>query len=287
MMDRDETLTISQHAGEFGAWRIARLAPRSSLAPFVGSLFAYEDHATSFKRRRELPDGQATLIFNLGADLGVELRPDAKSVFSAGRSFYSGASERFVITETNGAQTGAQAMLTLLGARRLAGTPLAEFGDALVDPADALGIAATELSERLAGANSQAARLAILRAVIEAKLLVSRPLAAFLEHAFLRLNAGAVGVGTLAKEIGVSRKHLTTTFAREFGLTPKTFARLRRFDRARRLREREPATSAAEVALRCGFADQSHMVREFREFAGLPPEALRRQQLPDSGGVML
>ena len=286
-IDRDMALTISQHAGEFGAWRVARLAPPSSLAPFVGSLFAYEDHATSFQRRRELPDGQATLIFNLGADLGVELRPGAKSVFRAGQSFYSGAGEHFVVTETNGAQTGAQVMLTLLGARQLAGVPLAEFGDAFVDPADALGIAASELSEQLAGANSPEARLAMLRRAIEARLLRSRPLAAFLEHAFTRLNSGAVGIGTLAREIGISRKHLTTTFAREFGITPKMFARVRRFDRARRLRQREPGASAVDIALRCGFADQAHMVRDFREFAGLPPDALRRRELPDSGGFLV
>jgi len=278
--------TIVEHASDIGAWRISRLAPSPALAPFVGALFAYEDRATSFQRRRELPDGQATLIFNLGEPLRVELRPGETSAFRAGRSFYNGASEHFVVTETDGAQAGAQVMLTLLGARRLAGVPLAEFGDALVDPRDALGLPTPETSERLFGANSQASQLAFLAPEIAARLARSQPLPRFLEYAFARLNNARVGVADLAREIGCSRKHLTTCFSREFGLAPKLFARIRRFDGARRLRAREPAAAAADVALRCGYADQAHMVRDFREFAGLPPESLRRHELPDSGGFL-
>jgi AraC-like DNA-binding protein len=57
---------------------------------------------------------------------------------------------------------------------------------------------------------------------------------------------------------------------RTIGLTPKVAARVIRFDRARRLLV---GRTGAEVAARCGYADQSHLVRGFIAFAGLSPGA--------------
>ena len=56
----------------------------------------------------------------------------------------------------------------------------------------------------------------------------------------------------------------------EFGLTPgaEVAARVLRFDRAGRLLERG---DAAQVEAYRGYADQSHLVREFHAFTGLSP----------------
>jgi AraC-like DNA-binding protein len=53
------------------------------------------------------------------------------------------------------------------------------------------------------------------------------------------------------------------------GLRPKEAARVARFDRARR--QLTPATRLADLAAAHGFADQSHLVREFHAFAGCTP----------------
>ena len=63
----------------------------------------------------------------------------------------------------------------------------------------------------------------------------------------------------------------------ETGLTPKSAARVTRFDRARRLLQRQagagqPAT-LADIAVTCGYYDQAHLAREFRELASCPPSA--------------
>jgi hypothetical protein len=69
-------------------------------------------------------------------------------------------------------------------------------------------------------------------------------------------------------------------------LTPKTFARVRRFTRALRRREREPSLGGAGLAAACGYVDQAHMTRDFQEFAGSSPAALWRRGLPDGGGFV-
>jgi AraC-like DNA-binding protein len=100
----------------------------------------------------------------------------------------------------------------------------------------------------------------------------------------LRASAGSVRISALATELGCSRKHLTVRFRHEFGMPPKLFARILRFERAMRLLRRDSPPGWAELAATCGYADQAHLAREVREFAGSPPAAFLRRQLPDEGG---
>lgn len=87
-------------------------------------------------------------------------------------------------------------------------------------------------------------------------------------HAMVRSH-GQVRIEHIADEIGWSRKRLWHRFGTQIGLPPKRAAQLIRFDdAAHRL-----ATGAApaEVAGACGYADQSHLHRDARLFAGLTP----------------
>src|SRR5271165_5302388 len=69
-------LRVSEHSSETGCSRIASVAPRGPLAAYVNAFNAYEERGGPF-RRRELPDGFAVLIFNLGSELRVEQSGDA------------------------------------------------------------------------------------------------------------------------------------------------------------------------------------------------------------------
>lgn len=105
-------------------------------------------------------------------------------------------------------------------------------------------------------------------------------------RALLGMPAGALAgvdvhgtevLGDLAERVGWSERHLTGRFRAEYGLTPKTALRLARFDRARRRigaaarSGPHASTSLAQIAAVGGYADQSHLAREFRDFAGVAP----------------
>lgn len=87
-------------------------------------------------------------------------------------------------------------------------------------------------------------------------------------------------VRELARRIGWSEHRLQRTFAVEVGIAPKALARITRIQRAIRLAEREPRQTWAGIAARCGYVDQSHLVRDFGELAGCTPTSLRAEPQP-------
>jgi len=88
-------------------------------------------------------------------------------------------------------------------------------------------------------------------------------------------TADDLSVTRLAEVAGIHPVYLTATFRRFFGVSISAYARQRRAERARHLL----ATSRlplAEVALACGYADQSHFSRAFKSAFGITPAAYRR-----------
>lgn len=84
-------------------------------------------------------------------------------------------------------------------------------------------------------------------------------------------TAGSVPIGRIADEVGWSHKHLITWFRQQVGLTPKTAARLIRFDQVSRRLDGQRTVDWGEVAADAGYADQAHLVRDFRQFTGTTP----------------
>jgi AraC family transcriptional regulator len=86
-----------------------------------------------------------------------------------------------------------------------------------------------------------------------------------------------VALGQVAAECGLSMSHFCKAFKVSTGLTPHGWLQQCRLERARGLL-RQPGRSLAEIALLCGFADQSHFSRTFHRHVGLAPGLWRRQQ---------
>jgi AraC family transcriptional regulator len=87
---------------------------------------------------------------------------------------------------------------------------------------------------------------------------------------------GEISPTKLAQECGLSVSHFARAFRKSTGLAPHQWLLRRRVERARHALQ-ETDASLTDVALACGFADQSHFTRVFSKFAGIPPGSWRRQ----------
>ena len=80
----------------------------------------------------------------------------------------------------------------------------------------------------------------------------------------------------LAKACGLSVSQLQRELRRLFGMSPTDYILRTRLLVARQMLERS-ATTVGEVAVACGFYDQSHFTKAFKAHTGLPPQAYRRR----------
>jgi AraC-like DNA-binding protein len=123
------------------------------------------------------------------------------------------------------------------------------------------------LAEQVAEARTTAARIEIIdmwlvRHAVEPDTRV--------EHAVALLAAGR-SVDDVACEVNLSRQHLRRRFLRHLGVGPKTFARVARFQRLLEHVRRDADLSWAAAAADIGYFDQSHLIADFRDFAGTTP----------------
>lgn len=192
--------------------------------------------------QRVLPDGCADIVFAEGAALAVGTM-----------------TAPLVLRETR-----APAMLGVRfrPGRALLGLPLSEITDLRVPLAEL-----RELGERVGEARTLEQQVeliehALLRRADSVDLRIDR--------AVQLLSRGA-SVERVARELGVTRQHLRRKFLERVGVGPKTFARVARFQRVLAETRRGQSPGWAGIAVDLGYADQSHLIAEFREFSGSTP----------------
>ena len=159
------------------------------------------------------------------------------------------------------------------GARAFTRLPPCELADRIAPLDEVWGRAAFRMEEQLHASASDDDRVRVFEAGLLAQLLApSRARLHRIAEEILR-DGGTRPIADLAFAAGVSRQHLTRVFREEIGVTPKLYARLARFRTALAWPGKDWAQTAADL----GYFDQSHLIADFRQFAGLTPAALARR----------
>jgi len=94
---------------------------------------------------------------------------------------------------------------------------------------------------------------------------------------YVRRRGGQVSVDAMSELTGFSRQHLVRLFHEQIGIGPKLYARLARFRTAlAHVGGPERTARWSRISAQLGYADQSHMIAEFREFTSFTPEQMAR-----------
>jgi AraC-like DNA-binding protein len=247
--------------------------PCAALRPFVGGLWIAEEYIPgSHRRERILPTGESGLI--------IDLREGGAAGFSGphSESFVIDVASQFFV---------AGVQFTPGGALPFFDPPLAELANRQV-PLDRLwGGLADELRDQVLASSSAEARLDTIERVLLSRLRLGRALHPAVDYAVRRLQRCGEPVGQVVRRIGMSHRRFLDLFVGQVGLTPKRFARVRRFQRVVQQVHAGRPVHWAEVALSCGYYDQAHFIREFAEFSGVNPTTYLAAAGPHANHVRL
>jgi transcriptional regulator GlxA family with amidase domain len=242
--------------------RYVEFAPPPALADAIASVWELEAGGAPLAEPI-FPDGRIELIVHIGSRPSV-----AGTGVRQPRVMVVGQMTTAIRLEDAERMHAVGIRFTPAGARAWLGVPL----HALTGEVHALDGVAPRLATAVAGALGDGNGLTPARGALYAALQAARlkrpgpGLARAVDAAVA--NAGLMGVDRLARLAGLGARQLERRFLEDVGLSPKRFLRTARFQRALGLlRDGRPP---AEVAARCGYADQPHLAREFRAFAGVP-----------------
>lgn len=258
--------------------RYFAIAPTPSLAEFV-ECFWYSSDAPSYQKVRVVPNGTMELVFNLDEDdLGFHDTRQPGRCESFSGAVFSGAHARPLFVDTRKHVMGAH--FKPGGAFRFLGVPASELVDTHADLETLWGKSAQDLREQLCAAANPTQRLRLLESV-----LVTRLENVLAEHRAVRAalnifgrNAGEVRTRDLAAHLGLSQRHFIKVFSNQVGITPKQFGRVQRFQQALDLTRNSSTPDWADVAVACGYFDQSHLIHDFQTFSGLGPTEFLRHR---------
>jgi len=145
-----------------------------------------------------------------------------------------------------------------------------------------IGRESHSLRDRLGAASSDGARVEAFqdwlierRRVHDGFEVVDRALV------MLRRYGSRAPVTTVCKNLGISNKHLIEQFRRLVGLPPKIMGRIARFQQVVDTCRGQQAIDWPDLAYASGYADQSHLIREFRRLAGVTPSDFLVQTVAD------
>jgi AraC-like DNA-binding protein len=249
--------------------------PAESLRGLVIAYQGFRDDAPEGRVMREPPSGVVPVILDLGCGWRVST-PAAGYQAQHVVGFAAGMHDAYTLVEPAGPSAGVQVDLSPLAARRLFGIPMHEVTNRVAPLDQLLGRQAAVLCERLGEGRSWPERFAILDQFLAGRLLGGAAVSPEVEWAWRRLasSGGAVPISRLGADLGWTRKRLVARFREEVGLTPKAAARVLRFEAMLTRLRSGCRTGWAELALECGYFDQSHLAREVRRLAGVTPGAL-------------
>jgi AraC-like DNA-binding protein len=258
-------------------------APHPALAAFVECFWSAADPGGASAGAAEtiLPDGCPEWIFHFGAPYR-SLEPDGSARLQGG-SFLVGTLTHPLALAPTGPVHTMGVRFRPGGASAFLSEPLSELTDAAAPTVDLFGNGGRRVEDDARNAPDDASRRAVLERFLLSRLASRRPGRRDLDLAvaWILAGGGAVSIGAVAERLGKSRRQLERAFARGVGVSPKTLARIVRFQNLLR-RSTRPGGAWSDLAAECGFADQAHLIREFREFSRATPS-----RPPEGGDLSL
>ncbi len=250
--------------------------PAPPLREVVDVLWHYEGYAPPHALERVLPCGTLELIINLRND---DLRIYDSGITGRWRAYrgalLSGVQTGFTVINTAQQERIMGVHFRPGGAFSLLGIPADLFCDDHVTLDALWGAGANEILEKLPLAASAEERLRVLEAALLSRVRSVNGIHPAIRHALAVFSRqpDPESVGHVADHVGLSARRFIELFRRYVGVTPKLYCRIRRFQRAVSGLHRVRQLDGSDFALQHGYYDQSHFIRDFREFSGLTPSA--------------
>jgi len=250
-----------------------RVKPASPLLASGVKSLHYLESDMPFVLERIVPNGQAHLMINLAEDQFRTYDPiRTDRVNRHGGAVLAGPHARSAVIDTREQRWLVAVEFRSGGAAHFFSMPMTEACDAFVPLDHVWGGSGASLREQLLEAPTPAAKFRVLE---ENLLRQCRPrFDPAIQYAVSALKRG-MPLPRVTEKLGLLPRTLARRFSSQVGMPPKRFARLQRLQRVLGAVSHSPTPDWCGLAMEHGYADQSHLVHEFREMTDITPSGYK------------
>lgn len=226
----------------------------------------------SHSKELALPDGSVEVVFELLQD-NIRLFDNKNSELVLGRSVLCGPHADYFVIDTAQESKAVGIHFKPGGMRPFLKEPLDQFLNTHVALDVVWGATANEIREELLAASVPEEMFRTLERrllTICGRTLERHPA---VQHVVSNLHNSQIG--ELIEQTGMSHRRFNQLFKEEVGMTPKRLGRLHRLQHALSMIHNDEMIAWTEVALSCGYYDQSHFIKDFQSFSGISPGEYR------------
>ncbi|MGB9122393.1 MAG: helix-turn-helix transcriptional regulator [Candidatus Angelobacter sp.] len=256
--------------------------PQPPLNNFVELFWFYDCYSPGpHSKERLMPDGSIELVINLKQDEArIYDRENLEKYERHPGALLCGPHSSFFVIDTAQQASVIGVHFKPGGAFPFFKMPTSELHNLHVSLEDLWGYEASLLRERLFGAQTPQKKLQVLEECLleQAFKPLERHRAVDFALGLFRNIHTAPAIADLADQIGISSRRFIQLFSNEVGLTPKLFARVRRFQQVLQQIRAGTDFSWVDMATSCGYFDQAHFIHDFKAFSGINPTAYMAQK---------
>lgn len=243
--------------------------PGLQLRPWVQSLWYCRAPRVPRRRERVLPNGCMQIIVNLSRNFLTDCGEDGAVTFRLPRAIVVGARARYGVVDTADMEEIAGIVIQPGGFAGL----FQERADLFFERSIGLEEvwACASLTDRLCEVPTPFEKLRTLEILLSGLLHQGTRRSALVDQAMHLFLEKGFSVAECAKSLEVSERRLSQVFREYVGIAPKMWCRIRRFQAAVQTLHKGVDVPWVELALACGYYDQSHFANDFRAFSGVDP----------------
>jgi AraC-like DNA-binding protein len=240
----------------------------------IESIFYYKGFKPDHSIERVVPTGHVFIIFELD---GFEYYTfDKKSLKPNGaykNVWISGMHKDFLSISAHQDSEMLVIQFKTGGSYPFLKIPIHQLNNKVIDAKELFGDEILELREQILKVDSVLEKFKLVEGWLMHKFDINKTPDIDVLDILSKLKANPITESsTIIKSYSNTQKHLINQFKTYFGLTPKVFHRIFRFNEILRQIQNEKQLIWSQIAYEFGYSDQSHFIKEFREFSGFNPQ---------------
>lgn len=247
--------------------------PRQELSAFIECYWSWHVEPDAHALNDILPDAAPEFIVHFGSIPFT--RNDSGEWRQQHRAFLYCAAHKVLRLSVREPMTLFAIRFRPWGVARFSKVSMAGMLDRPVPPFESLNKLGDELVKELRSAGSDSRRVMAADRLLSAALRSHSAVEPRLRMLLDAANGGRCNSADMARKLSVSDRTFSRLWNDVVGIQPRKFVQLMRFHNA--LEMIDSGARLSQVAADCGYSDQSHMARQIKVIAGLPPSSLRRR----------